>query len=354
MTISVNQTFEDAIASGTLKVAELYDVKLYDGTTYYYTTHSEDIKWGNPSVIYKALPITRETIEHNINLEMDIVTVSIQNISGDLYDLVQRNVLDAVVLTIKRINWTDSYAADLETVMFVGTGDIEFNRSVLKIVCKSILNSLNVRIPRPLYQEPCNHALFDSGCQLEQSNYKFTGTVNGVATDRFSVIDSDIQMFGVPFDAGSSVNPFSIGDAMTGDIAGVAVVTNVQYSSPSDGQVWYNKMGAQFIDDEVISGPAGVSDIVVNGAPAENTQYYEMGEIKITSGNNEGQRRMVRSSSSGVLVSFTSFPKDIANGVSYELYPGCDKRVAETCDAVFNNSLNFLGFIHIPKVQETL
>ena len=354
MTLEVNATFETAIKNNTLKLAELFKIELSDGGIYYFTSHSEDIKWGSPSVMYVSLPINRETIAHNINLEMDTVTVSLQNITGDLYELVNKNVLDAVKITITRINWTDSYAADLETVMFVGTADVEFDRQTLTLICKSILNSLNVQIPRPLYQEPCNHVLFDSGCALTQSDYLFTGTVNGVASDRFSVMDSDLQLFKVPFDAGDSVNPFSIGDAMTGDIAGVATVANIHYTSPSDGQVWYNKLGTQFVDDEVISGPAGVSDVVVNGTPIENLKLFEMGEIQLTNGDNEGQRRMIRTLVSGVLTTLVAFPRNIANGTTYNLYPGCDKRVAETCDGVYDNKQNFLGFIHIPKVQETL
>ncbi|KKN30424.1 hypothetical protein LCGC14_0834030, partial [marine sediment metagenome] len=313
-----NDAFQNALISDTLKLAELYDVALSNGTTYYYTSHSENIKWGDPSKIYISIPIQRQPITNNINLEMDTVQLSLQNISDDLYDLVQKNVLDSAIITIRRINWTDSYASDLETIMFVGTADIEFDRQILTLTCKSILNSLNVQIPRPLYQEPCNHVLFDEGCALTKSNFKYDGITNFGASDRFSIIDSDVQIFKVPFDAGSNVNPFTIGDAMTGDGAGVGICVHAKYTTLTTGNIWISSLAAQFVDDEVVSGPAGVSDIVINGTPHENTTFFEIGEVKITSGDNDGQRRMIRSAVSGILTVLTPFPNNINNNVTYE------------------------------------
>jgi len=285
--LSPNETFQKAVLAGTLKIAELYEIELSTGVTLYYTTHSESIVWGNPSKIYYSQPIERNQISNNINLEMDTVQISIQNITGELYDQVNRNVLDAAKITIKRINWTDSYAADLETVEFIGTADVEFTRMTLILSCKSILNSLNVVIPKQLYEEPCNHTLFDANCGLTQANYKYDGTTTSATTDRLTITDNNLK-------------------------------------------------------------------VNLNGVNPSDVTLFNLGEIKITSGDNDGQRRMVRTASPSNVIVFTPFPNNIGSGVTFEAYPGCDKRVAETCSDVYADHANFLGFIHIPKVQETL
>ena len=285
--LSPNASFQSAIKAGTLKLAELYEIELSLGVTHYFTTHSENLLWGDPLHTYIALPIERQPISNNINLEMDTVQITLQNISGDLYEQVHLNVLDAAKITIKRINWTDSYAADLETTLFVGTADVSFDRKTLVLTCKSIFNSLNVLVPRQLYQEPCNHTLFDNNCTLVRASYKYSGTTTQNSANRL-------------------------------------VLTDLNLAVNLDG------------DD-----PLDVS-------------LYALGEVEITSGDNTGQRRMVRKASTSDITVLTPFSNDILSGVTFNAYPGCDKRVAETCSDVFANHLNFLGFIHIAKIQETL
>jgi len=282
-----NESFQNAILAGTLKMTELYDVELPTGFTFHYTTHSESILWGDPGVIYYAQPIERQQITNNINLEMDTVQISIQNITGELYELVNKNILDAAKITIKRISWVDSYAPDLETILFVGTADVEFDRKNLVLSCKSVLNSLNIQVPKQLYQEPCNHALFDINCGLTRANYKYEGTLTVNSADRLTITDNNLQV-------------------------------NLNGENPSD------------------------------------VTLFKLGEIVLTSGDNEGQRRMIRTASPSNIIAFTPFTNDILSDVTFEAYPGCDKRVAETCSDIFINQENFLGFIHVPKIQDTL
>ena len=282
-----NATFQNAIKQNNVKVCEIYDVALTNGNTFYYTTHSKEIVWGSPSRVYFPVPIVREAINKNINLEMNTVQITIDNIIGDLFDQVEKNVLDGVTITIKRILWTDSgsYSSDLELVLFIGTADVEFDRKILVLTCKSILNSLNVQIPRALYQEPCNHTLFDEGCDLTQSDYEVDGETTSAGGNRFSVIDSDAQIFKVAFSGGDTTSQFSVGDAMTGGVAGVGVCIHKNYLTSTTGIIWIGEVSAQFASAEVVSGPAGVSDIILSATPHEDTILYQMGEMKLTSGD---------------------------------------------------------------------
>lgn len=354
MTLAPDAAFIAAIKAGNVKVAELYEVWLTSGFTHYYTSHDKDIAWGDPDALYQAIPIVRKNIGMNINLEIDTCEITISNISGELYGYAQLNVLDAVRITIKRVLWTESgsYAAGMEIKVFVGTGDIEFNRRELKIKCRSILDSLNIIVPKGLYQEPCIYSLFDAGCALTQSDFAYSGVTSGASSDRFTIIDAtNGTAYKVAFDAGDEDLPIEKGDAITGDIAGVAVCVGIAYVTSTTGFIYYAEMSAQFVDDEIITG--GGNTVVVNGTPAETTTFYEMGEITFTDGPNEGFRRMIRISSGGTFTVLGEFPFAISSGDAYTIYPGCDK-TGTTCRDTFNNAINFMGFLYIPQIQETI
>lgn len=352
--LAPDAAFIAAVKTGNVKIAEIYDVLLSSGFHHYFTSHDQDITWGDPDALYQAVPITRNNIGMNINLEIDTVEITLANISGELYSYAQLNVLDAVQITIKRIIWSESgsYASGMEVTMFVGIADVEFNRQELKLKCRSILDSLNITVPKGLYQEPCIHSLFDEGCALTQSDFAKSGTTSDASSDQYTVIDATSgTAYFVAFDAGDEDLPIDIGDALTGDIAGVATCIGISYLTSSTGVIYYSSMSVQFVDDEIITG--GGNTVVVNGTPAETTAIYEMGEIKFTDGPNEGQRRMIRIVNAGTFTVLGAFPFPISAGDAYTIYPGCDK-TATTCRDVFNNALNFMGFLYIPQIQETI
>ena len=352
MTLEASVAFTNAIALETVKIAELYIIELRTGSIFYYTSHSRDIIWDATPHTYVSLPITRSPISSNVNLEADAVSIQLANISGDLYDLVQANILDSAKITIKRILWTETYADQMEITLFVGTADITFDRAILVLKCRSILNSLNIQVPREIYQEPCNFTLYDDGCSLVRADFKYSGSATANGGDNFTIIDTDLVVYKVDFDNGDEDNPVEIGDALTGDSGGDGECINIVYLTASTGTIWYVENTQQFVDDEVITG--GGNTVDVNGTPAEDTTFYEKGEIEITSGDNDGERRMIILSSSGTITVAVAFPNEVLSAVTYDVYPGCDKRAEATCQNKYNNSDNFNGYLYVPKVQETI
>ncbi len=349
---SVNASFSAAIAEGTVKVAELFILTLADGTIYRYTSHDKDIVWDAGDNTYSAIVIGRDPILFANNFESGSVRVVIGNINGDIYNDVQGNILEAVKVTIKRILWDDTYAADKEIIVFVGFADIEFNRQVLILDCKPIADSLNIKIPRHIYEEPCNYSLFGYNCGLSRDDYNYDGTATGGTT--LTLIDTTRgTVYKVNFDNGDEDNPVEIDDALSGGGGGgTGVCINIIYLTATTGTVWYVEQGgAQFVDDEILTG--GGNAVTVNGTPAEDTSYHEQGELKMTSGDNSGLRRPVLSNSVNTVTVLWPFPNAVANGDTYEIYPGCDKQ-GVTCRERFNNEENFRGFLYIPKVEETI
>ena len=349
---SVNSAFSVAIAEKTLNVAELYIVELANGDIFYYTSHQQDITWDSANNIYIALPIQRTAIRYTSNLQSSVCTLTLANITGDLYNIVMLNALETAKVTIKRVLYTDTYAADKEIPLFVGIADIEFNRAVLIMKLRPDFDKLGVNIPRRLYEEPCNSQFGDYACTLNYEDYEYQGTAtNG---SRTTVVDTTLgQVYKIAFDGGDSSNPIEIGDALVGGVAGDGVCLNIIYLTSSTGYLWYGESTVQFVNDEVVTG--GGNTVTANGASSSDDTYFELGEIQMTSGNSSGERRPILShvGSTGIFTVFWPFTNTIIATDTYNAYPSCNK-TADHCDNKFNNADNFGGFIHIPKVEETL
>ena len=78
--------------------------------------------------------------------------------------------------------------------------------------------------------------------------------------------------------------------------------------------------------------------------------YYVLGEIQMTSGENNGVSRTIRLHNDGNVEPYDSFDLDLAVGDTFKVYPGCDLS-GQTCDEKFNNYLNFGGMEYIPRPE---
>ena len=113
--------FTAAIALGELKLVELYEVVLLSGKEYYYTSHDEDIVWGDAAKRYISIPITRETISSQVNLQAQQVTIVLAGITSDLTTFIQSNALTGAQITIKRILYDQAWDSGLEIIFTEGS-----------------------------------------------------------------------------------------------------------------------------------------------------------------------------------------------------------------------------------------
>ena len=349
--LTPSATFIAAIAESELRVAEIYDITLINGNVFHYTTHGQNITWNAAGDIYYALPMERSGISQNINLEVDEVELRLGKISSDFSTALQNNTLNNVKVVIKRIIWDQVYAADMEITKFIGTGDITFDRRELVINCKSILDSLNIQVPKDEWQEPCNKTLYDDGCGLTQSDFAYSGTIATGNRITFTDAVRGTVYKGI-FDA--AVDTLAIGETITGSVNGyTAVIVQVVYSTASTGFLWYVELSNSnnFEDDEVLS--SGGDSITLNGVPATDSSFYAQGEVVVTSGDNDGERRQIIKDVGNVTTLQSPFPNDLVAGDTFNIHPGCDK-TAETCRDRFDNVANFRGFLYVPKVEETI
>ena len=287
------------------------------------------------------------------NFEVGEVGLTLSNISTDISNDIGNDILERAVLTIKRIRWDASYASDEEFIVFKGFLDVDFNRKILNLSVKSKFANLNVQIPKFVYEECCNYNLFDSLCDLSRANYAYAGT----ATDgsRTTVIDVNRHsVHKVAFGGGDSDNLIERGDSITGNDNGyTAEVVQIVYLTISTGYVWYVELSDSnnFDDNEVLANNGDT--ITVNGTPAADTTFYELGEIEMTSGDNSGQKRPIALDSTGTITVLWPFVSAIVTNDDYNLYPGCDLR-GVTCKIKFHNEARFRGFVYVPRVEESI
>ena len=105
---------------------------------------------------------------------------------------------------------------------------------------------------------------------------------------------------------------------------------------------------------------SGAVDTVTSATAFETTLvqatgWYDGGELTWTGGANAGQTVAVRSwdAATGTLTLFLPALYPMQAGDAFTIRPGCDKSFA-TCQAKFDNAVNFRGFPHVPGTDQVL
>lgn len=181
---------EKLIKRKKVQICELYEITLRTGIVHRFTSHSEDILWGINSALYKAVPITRGQTTSNLSTSVDKMQISLAGISDELLEQLAKNVLRDARVKTKRIWWSLKYKAGMEQIVFDGWVNVSFNETSLYLECTSLIDCLNQRIPRFVYQEPCNHRLYDGFCTVDQESNKISSTVTSDSSTVYEINDS--------------------------------------------------------------------------------------------------------------------------------------------------------------------
>lgn len=78
---------------------------------------------------------------------------------------------------------------------------------------------------------------------------------------------------------------------------------------------------------------------------------FDFGRLMVTGGVNSGAQRTIRAHSGDHLALSYDLPSADVTGISFEIRPGCRKRIVQDCKSLYNNEKNFNGYWGIP-VQE--
>lgn len=166
-------------------VADLYTFTLSDGTIYRYTDADQDITAGGFLFDSGSLNLRRSSIKTSVGIQVDNMNIEVLAKDGDviaskpfLQAIAQGNVDGAQVKLERAIMTTFGDTTNGTIVMFLGrVAEINFNRTTVSIEVKSMVELLNIKMPRNLYQLSCLHTVYDTGCTLLKSSFATSGTV---------------------------------------------------------------------------------------------------------------------------------------------------------------------------------
>ena len=100
--------------------------------------------------------------------------------------------------------------------------------------------------------------------------------------------------------------------------------------------------------------PAGATTRFLWCELTKESGYFNLGTLSFTSGVNAGVTRTIKNYDVGAIMLSYPLQNAPAVGDTFIAYPGCDKRMVETCNDKFNNLLNYRGFPFIPPAEATL
>lgn len=106
-----------------------------------------------------------------------------------------------------------------------------------------------------------------------------------------------------------------------------------------------------FIGTGSVASVAATSTFLASGLDSYSDGWFTAGKLTWTNGANTGlpvEVKLHQIDGDGVTIAlWQAMPEPIADGDSFTVSAGCDKRFA-TCRDRFNNAINFRGFPHIP------
>ena len=110
--------------------------------------------------------------------------------------------------------------------LFRGTVDkgIKYNRKIITLQITSALDLLKRSVPKLMYQEQCNHKLFDTHCGLTKSSYAVNGTLEAGSSST-TLVSSTFS--------GYAVNYFTLGEVKMTSGASIDLSRNIRSHSGS-------------------------------------------------------------------------------------------------------------------------
>jgi uncharacterized phage protein (TIGR02218 family) len=169
-------------------MADLYSITLTTGTVLRYTSADVNITHAGAVFSSRGPLIKRGTTRTVIGLEVDTLDLTVAAGATHLLDGMPfvagalSGSLDGASLTLQRAFLTSWASPPVgAVVLFAGrVSDVSGSRTEVKVIVKSDLELLNVKLPRNLYQASCLHTVYDTGCGANKAARTVAGSVTGV------------------------------------------------------------------------------------------------------------------------------------------------------------------------------
>ena len=178
-------------AGGEFVMADLYTVTLASGTVFHWADFDQDIVHPTNGYTYISTgPVLKRSKTRTIiGVEVDTLDISIFGRSTDtvnglpLLAAAQAGAFDGATLVLERAFLSPIPTALGVVNLFTGRfADVTLGRTEFQVRVNSLTESLNINLPRNIYQPGCTHVLYDSGCGLTKSTYGTSSTITSGST----------------------------------------------------------------------------------------------------------------------------------------------------------------------------
>lgn len=192
------------LATGQFYYAELYQIDIMGGSTYRFTSADAPVTVGG-NTYNTGLIFIRDQFTQKTGLEVNTINITVApqvdnpagavTISGvPFLQAVAKNVFDGAKITIYKLflsSWSDTSPGPVK--WFYGEiGEIISGRLAATFTVNSIVQQLDIMMPRNVWQTGCTHDLYDAyefsqhgtrtGCTLNEVTFTVSGATSGSPT----------------------------------------------------------------------------------------------------------------------------------------------------------------------------
>lgn len=171
-------------------MVDLFTITLASGTVARYTTADVDITHGGHVFSSRGTLLKRGTVRSVIGLEVDTLDMRVFADASHLLEgrpfvaCAMSGSLDGATVLLERAflsAWTSPPVGSV--TLFSGrVSDVSGSRTEVKVVAKSDIELLNIKLPRNIYQASCLNTVYDPSCAASKSAKTVSGTVTGGTT----------------------------------------------------------------------------------------------------------------------------------------------------------------------------
>lgn len=179
-----NPTLTALLATGNFLAADLYTFSLVDGTVLRYTSFDVNVSYSPNTWLASGPVFTRSKTRTVMGTETDTLSLTIAPRTTDLIgsqtwlQAACSGRLDGAEVRLDQGFLSLSLSVAGIINKFVGkVAQLTNVRGRIDMEVNSPLELLSIKMPRNVYQDGCQHVLFDTGCALLAASFAVTNSV---------------------------------------------------------------------------------------------------------------------------------------------------------------------------------
>ena len=354
--------------NGQFIYADLWKIALRTGLTLYYTDWGANVTQGGVTYLSTTSLVSESKYKLQRGLAVDECDLTMNPSSNDsvggvsFIKAVTNGMFDRAVVTKYRQFMSAAEAQKVPVVnpaanallLFLGEiSDWEMTNMAIDFKIKSMLNLLNIQMPRRQYQPTCGFVFGDSNCTKNRSALVVSGSAT-LASTSSTIITGLTNTAGyfnngvLTFTSGANVGVIrTVKSYQNGTFTLVAPFPNpVSVGDSFSATPGCNKNYAGVITNVNAAALVGSTVTTIYNTLKYASGYFNGGTLQFTSGANAGQSRAVSSWQTGAAYLSSGFSAAPAVGDSFTI-TASSSNTSGSCTGNANTA-HFGGMPYVP------